>query len=799
MHARSAKDTSLSLETDPVTGLSEEEARQRLIRYGPNQLRKRKQESFLEVFFEEIREPMILLLLATGVLYAVWGETGDAVTIFSVIIVLVLVEVSNEYRAEKAIESLHSLAEPAEPVRRADRTAELPVAEIVPGDLLVLRPGRRVAADARLAEAYGITADESALTGESMPVEKDAETVLPAGTPVAERRNMVYAGTLITRGRGTAIVYQTGERTELGRAAHLAAQAKEPRTPLQQTMRELTHWMVLVAFGFSVLIPLLGYFLSGQPLKQMVLTGLSLAFATIPEELPIIITMVLALGGYRLSRRNAIVKRLRAIETLGAITVIATDKTGTLTENKLKVQEIVPEANRTAILQSAVLCSADGSDPLDAAVLPLVPDAAKLQQTYPPVIEFSFDRNRKRMSVVRKAGQEFRVIARGSPESILSCCRAGDSAQPDRLASGGLRVLAFAEKRMPVCPTQAEAETNLELAGFIAFVDPPRTEARDAIEACKRAGIRPILITGDHPQTAKAVAEQVGIEASSIYARATPEKKYQLVQSLMESGEIVAVTGDGINDAPALAAAHIGVAMGRNGTDVAREAADIVLADDNFATIVHAIEEGRLLYENLRKGVRYYLACKVALVFIMLLPVLLRMPVPFAPIQIILMELFMDLAAAAAFVQEPAESDLMKLRPRDARRRFLDAAMIRSIFAAATGLFAAVSASYLLTHSQTVAFYTWMLGHVLLAFHLRSEREPLLRTGLFHNKVMNVWSAGVVLFLAAIMLFPAAQSSFRIQATDWKQWLLVAVFAFGGTIWLEASKQWKNRGGRAMH
>ena len=835
--------------TDGSTGLDEATVQQRLTQFGPNRLAEAKQQTIWQVFLEEIREPMILLLLGTGILYAVWGSIGDALTILGVILVLVGAEVFNEYRAKKAIAGLSKLSDPTATVCRKGQGVELPVEEIVPGDLLLLQAGRRVPADARLLESFSLAADEASLTGESIPVEKDAHLLLPDTTALAERRNMVYAGTTITRGRGTAIVVATGMHTELGQVVGIAREVRQPRTLLQQTMRELSFVLLWVALGVSVLVPLLGVLLAGEPLRLMLLTGLSLAFSIIPEELPIIITMVLALGAYRLAHQHAIVKRLQAVETLGAVTTIATDKTGTLTENRMEVNQFSPKQLDHTILELGTLCnSAIGhdkttlGDPLEAALLRAARaagvDVEALRQKYVLRDEFTFDTTRKCMSAVYERDEQCWVIVKGAPEAVLSQCtqdRGEGQTQPlteaDRtrklwiatqMAGEGLRVLAFAEKLVPNRPmSQDEAEANLTFVGLVGLHDPPRPEVKAALATSRGAGIRTIMVTGDHPLTARTIAEQIGLDGNtrvltgpeldalsddalqedvsqvSIYARATPANKLRIVQALQQQGNRVAATGDGINDAPALAAADIGIAMGETGTDVAREAADIVLEDDNFSTIVSAIREGRILFGNLRKGVRYYLACKVALAGAVLLPVLLRASVPFAPIQIILMELFMDLAASAAFVNEPAEADVMQEPPRNPKARFMDRPMVASIFAAGAGLFAAVSVAYLVTwyssggdlvRAQTVAFVAWLLGHVFLAINLRSEREPLFRLGFFSNRVMILWAVVAIVFALFATLVPGVQNLLKTTTLSGRDWLLVLIATVIGAFWIEIRK-----------
>lgn len=831
-----------------TTGLNNAEALLRLASYGPNRLTRDEREPLWKEFLEELREPMILLLLVTGVLYAVWGTLADTVTIFAVILFVIGVELYNEYRARRAITALSKLAEPTTSVKRGGQAVEIPTDDVVPGDVILLYAGRRVPADGRLIETYGLAIDESALTGESVPVEKEAALVLPESAPLAERQNLTFAGTVVVRGRGTAIVTATAMRTEIGRIAGVAREVKAPRTPLQVAMGELSRSLVWIALGFSLIVPLLALLFGNLSLEQAVLTGLSLAFATIPEEMPIIITMVLALGAYRLSRQQAIVKRLQAVETLGSVTIIATDKTGTLTRNQMVVDRFFPETLDRKMLEVGAICNdATGTsklvanDPLEAALLQAARekgiDVEELRRILPLRDEFTFDNKRKLMSVIYEQDGRLWSAVKGAPEALLvrATSLATDTGErllteadqqamlttASQMAGAGLRVIAFAGKRLPDGrPAQVEAENGLTFIGLAGLADPPRPEARDAVAACHTAGIRPIMITGDHPLTASAIAQQIGLDTGgrvltgpeldtlsdealgdvaehvSLYARTTPEHKLRLVKALQAKGERVAVTGDGINDAPALAAADIGVAMGEKGTDVAREAAAMVLADDNFATIVRAIEEGRILFKNLQKGVRYYLACKVALVAATMLPVLLRVPVPFSPVQIILMELFMDVAASAAFVSEPAEPNLMHHPPRDPREPFMNKAMVSSIFTSAAGLFAAVSVVYLVTWysgagldtSHTAAFVTWLLGHVLLALNLRSRREPLFRLGLFSNRLMIWWAAATALFVLLVTLVPSVQVLFKTTSLSAGTWALAIAAALIGTFWIEIRK-----------
>jgi len=847
-HSLSGQEVEARLGVVATTGLSQSQAEERIGKYGPNELRKMKEEPFWKELLEEAREPMIILLFVTGIFYALFGGLEDALVILAVIITLVGVEVANEFRAGRAIASLRRLAEPIAFVRRDGKYCEIVTEQVVPGDVILLQAGKRVPADARLIEAVSLMVEESFLTGESMPVEKIAEMTFPVGTSLTERSNLVFAGTTILRGRGAGIAFGTGASTELGKIGKLASEVEAPPTLLQRTMKELTRWMVWVALIFSITIPLLGWLLTHEPIQQMILTGLSLAFATIPEELPIIITMVLALGAYRLSKEHAIVKNLQAVETLGAVTVIAADKTGTLTENKMELKRIYPEDTNIQLMEIGVLCNdaARGregfaGDPIETALLEIATEAGTnigaQRSAYPLHSEFTFDNTRRMMSVIYDRHSHFWVGVKGAPEAVLAHSAyliTGDReksldesekqairAMEEQLTSEGLRVVAFAYRSLPSGEvSQERAERDLVFVGMAGFSDRPRPEVKGAITASRAAGIRTLMVTGDHPLTAIAMAKEIGldgrsnlllgtqidslsdaeltkaVEKTSLFARTTPEHKLRIVNALHNAGEIVGVTGDGINDAPALAASDIGIAMGKRGTDVARETADIVLSDDNYATIIRSVKEGRTLFDNLTKGVRYYLACKVALISVTLLPVLLLVPIPFAPIQIIIMELFMDLAASATFVAEPAESEVMKKPPRDPKSKFLDRAMVLSIFSASSGLFVAVVFAYLLTwyssgdlvKSQTMAFATWLVGHVFLAVNMRSVSEPLSRLGFLSNKLMVAWILATIAFAIAITTVPGAESAFKTTSLNVNDWVLLVLLSLAGTFWLEARK-----------
>jgi Ca2+-transporting ATPase len=867
-HSQDLKEVIGSLGVNLDTGLSDEEAAKRLAKQGLNRLVEDREIRFLAILREEITEPMILLLLAVAVIYGIvkQGDLTDSITIVTIVTILVLVEVWNEYRAKRSIAALKKLASPTATVLRNGKPAEVPTTQIVPGDIILIKLGERVPADARLLDAVGLEMDESSLTGESFPMDKDANLVLPVETGANERRNMVFAATVVTRGRAKALVTSTGIDTEMGKVAGITTAVKEPKTPLQQSMKQLSKSLVQIAIFFAVLIPALEFLRGGTDPTTLVLTGLALAFVVIPEEMPIIITMVLGIGAYSLSKKNALVKRLRAAETLGNVTVIATDKTGTITENKMKVENLYFDGkivqsrdfreNEVEALKTVLLASTSTRDlaygdvlsnPMSQAILETLRakgvEAEKLQENWHLKDEFSFDSKRKLASYVYEYGASPIVLSSGAPENVLTNSTRmllhGEEIELSEewkkeiagnisaMAQVGQRLLGFGYRRLPSKSEEKEEqlERNLVFVGIVGFDDPPRPEVKDAIYQCQKAGIKVIMVTGDHPETAKAVAAQVGINTSKvivgseaarmndeelkkalkdtfIFARVTPEDKLRLVRLLRENGEVVAVTGDGINDAPALKEAHIGIAMGLRGTDVAKETADMVLADDNFATIQMAVREGRKMFSNLKKGVRYYLACKVAVVSIFLLPIALGIPWPFDPIQLIVMELFMDLAASATFVAEPEEAGLMNKPPKDPNEKILNRKMQVAIAVGALSLFAAVSGTYLFTWygnpnlafgdrlglSQTVAFATWMLGHIFLAFNFRSEKEPLVKLGVFSNKLMVLWGLIVVVTLLAGTNVVFVHASLRLTSLSLSDWGLVLAVSFASTFWMELKK-----------
>ncbi len=757
-HELPAEQVLAVLDADP-DGLSSSEAAQRRTAVTPTG---RHVPKWLSELGESLVEPLQLLLIAVGVLSAVFGELGDAIAIFVVIAAVVIVETVTELRAERALAGLRALTAPVARARRDGRMRELPTAELVAGDVIEAEAGDLVPADARLLSAHELRVNEATLTGEAAAVDKHPDPVA-ADAALAERSSMLYAGTALSSGEAAAVVTATGQATELGQLGKLAATEREPATPLQKSLRELAQIVLIAAAGASVLVPVVGV-LTGRTVKDMLLEGLTVAFATVPEELPILITVLLAVGGQQLARRGALLRRLRAGETIGAATVVLTDKTGTLTQNHLRLIEIT--GTRENVLAAALRTqpptrpgAAPSREPLEAE-LAAAAEQAGVRIKGAPVVSFPFDPTRKLVTRVWNSQDGVEIAVSGAPEAVLQRCQLTDVEhdralqQLSELTSRGARVIGFAHRHAPTEPaTRDQAEAELDFLGYAAFEDPLRDGVPDAVASLRTASVQTIIVTGDHPDTAAAIARQAGLATGgdvlhgghdlaglddqtltgrlhdgTVVARATPQDKLRLVRLLQARGEIVAVTGDGANDAPALAAADVGIAMGRRGADLARDAADIVLTDDAYPTVVAAIAKGRNISAQLRRAVAFYLGAKLALVTALIIPLALHREAPFAPVHIVLLELFMDLGASVAFVSEPAAPQAMERPPRAPDARFLDRPELAALLSVATTLALAVVPVYLITlhahgaaTARSAAVLGWLAGHALIAWTLRTR------------------------------------------------------------------------------
>ena len=759
---------------------------------------------------ESLTEPLMLLLIVVAVLTAIFGELRDAIVIFSVIVLIGAVEAISEVRAKRALKALRDLSAPTALVRRDGVARAVPVGALVVGDVLLVEAGSVVAADARIVEADGLAADESRLTGEPGAAAKGPEPV-DTDAPLAERSSLLHAGTAVVSGAGEGVVVAVGDETEIGRLGRLVAEAKEPPTPLQGAMAELARAALIVAVAACVLVPLLGV-LRGQPPREMLLDGLTLAFATIPEELPILVTALVALGGLRLARQGALLRRLRAAEAVGAMTVLLADKTGTLTENRLLIERIDGDRERVLAAGAAAHGAAEAQDPVDRALTEAAGEPASSER----LARYPFDPVRRRESGVWRAPGGAWLAVKGAPEAVLDACAMSETertsvlARVARLAEDGLRIIAVAERHVSSTPQDAaDAEAELDFVGLAAFRDPLRAGVGDAVAELAHAGVRTIVVSGDHPDTVAAAAREAGVRASevlyggaqldaldddelagrlrgeAVIARATPEDKLRLVRILQERGESVAVTGDGVNDAPALAAANVGIAMGARGTDLARQASDLVLVDDAYPTIVAAVEGGRALASQLRRSVAFYLGAKLALVAVIAVPLVFGLPAPFHPVHIVILELFMDVGASIAFVSEPMAPDTMDRPPRDPARRFLDETQLSAIALTAMGLTAAVLPAYLLVHARSgasmaiaAAVAGWLIANVAIAWSLRARPGLPLR----RNVAFPVWAL-VALFAAFILSLTQAGAALGVKSlTAGALGITAAVAAVGVAI-----------------
>lgn len=743
------------------------------------------------------------------------GEAKDAAVILAIIIMNAILGVVQEERAGRAIAALKKLTLPKVMVKRGGEIRKISSKELVPGDIMFLEAGGSVGADARIIESINLRTNESSLTGESTPVEKVSAAIKEADIPVADRNNMVFMGTVATYGRGEAIVIGTGMNTQIGSVAEMVQEEGEIRTPLQKRLEAFGKWLGTACLAICFIV-FLAAVLEGGKLFDAFLTSVSLAVAAIPEGLPAVTTISLALGAYRMSTRGAIIRKLPAVETLGSVSVICSDKTGTLTQNKMTVnrilvggrlisvtgigyepvgrfdsggREVLPTADDglKKLLYAVALCNDAHlehfkekntydviGDPTEGALIVLAGKAgitrAGLEKQFPRVNEIPFDSRRKLMTTVHRiADNEFIAYVKGAPDELLKLCVGVDQAKTleenTKLTSRGLRTLGVAYKVIKGSFDLNAVEKELDFIGLVGMIDLPRPEVKDAVKLCKEAGIEPVMITGDHKLTAMAVAGELGIE--KVYARISPEQKLNIVEELQRAGNIVAVTGDGINDAPALKRADIGVAMGITGTDVAKEASDMVLADDNFATIVAAVEEGRGIFENIRKFVWYLLSANVGEILTMFFAIILRLPLPLLPIQILWVNLVTDGLPALALSAEPIEKDVMQKPPRKKEEGILNRNIVTSmvyigIIMAAVSIFLfLLGMKESVAKGRTLAFSALALLEMYHVFNCKSENKSVFKAGIFSNKFLILAVLSTVISQLAVIYLPVMQGIFN--------------------------------------
>jgi len=858
-HAATARDVLAALDATPE-GLAEAEVEQRRRRFGPNRLRELRSRSALAILVDQFRSMLVLLLAGAAALSLLFGRAHDAAAVVVVLLVNGAIGFVSELRAVQSMAALRKLGSVAATVRRGGRVQRVDASGLVPGDVVVLEGGDVVTADLRLLEGSKLQADESLLTGESVPVDKDVEPV-DAGADLAGRRCMLFKGTAVTRGAGAGVVVGTGMETELGRIARLVETAEDETTPLEKRLDRLGQRLVGVTLAIAAAIVALGL-AAGRDTLLVVQTAIALAVATVPEGLPIITTLALAGGMRRMARRHALVNRLSAVETLGATGIIFSDKTGTLTENRMTVAELALAdgtvrvaggaferggaalaAADTATLRIALeigaLCN-DASldaggvgDPLEVALLAAARAAgierAALLARWPELREIAFDPAAKRMATVHGGDGALRVALKGAPEAVLDVCTrlvtaagevpldaAGRDAllrRNDELASHGMRVLALATGS--VAAPDADVFADLAFAGLVGLEDPPRRDVRDAIGACRRAGIRVVMVTGDQHATARSIAKSVGLVdddaapvvlgaeldagavsdarlfAASIFARISPEQKLQLIARHQAAGAVVAMTGDGVNDAPALRKADIGVAMGLRGTEVARQASDIVLRDDSFATIVAAIEQGRVIFSNIRRFVVYLLSCNASEIGVVGIASALQAPLPILPLQILFLNLVTDVFPALALGVGPGDPAVMRRSPRDPRERVLEARHWRAIAVHGASIGAAVLGAFAMALGRlgadergavTIAFLTLAFAQLWHVFDMRDAHSGVLRNAITRNPW--VWAALALcsaLLLAAVFVPPLA-AVLGLVPPSADGWALIAAASAAPTV-----------------
>ncbi|MFC5471906.1 calcium-translocating P-type ATPase, SERCA-type [Cohnella suwonensis] len=918
-----------ALDSDPKLGLTPEEAVSRLTELGANELAEKSGESPLKLLFNQFKDFMVLVLLGATVISGLLGEMLDALTIIAIIIINGVLGFYQEFRAERSLRALKELSAPNAKAVRNGELQLIPARELVPGDVVHLESGDRVPADMRFLECNECSIDESALTGESVPVSKKAGVLPAAELALGDRKNCGYLGTMVTRGTAKGIVTVTGMGTEMGKIADLIQQTEEADTPLQHRLEQLGKILIVVSIILTVVVVLAGI-LHGQEIYGMFLAGVSLAVAAIPEGLPAIVTIALALGVQRMIKRRAIVRKLPSVETLGCASVICSDKTGTLTQNKMTVTKLwlagralevtgegyepvgaLKESGKTIdvkgdaalrrLTQIAALCnnadlslqetaadpkkrkSAKGDavavasdstewrikgDPTEGALLVLAAKTglakSTLQSLYAREKEFPFDAERKRMSVLVSHQGGRLICTKGAPDMLVGQCayvlwdgqivpftgtlKMKVSAANEAMARESLRVLGLAFREVKPyedCEGNEQAESGLVFVGLAGMMDPPRKEVKEAIVKCRQAGIKTVMITGDHGVTAEAIAKTLGIigrdgrvvtgnelsvmddaelesiaDDVNVYARVSPEHKLRIVQALQRRGHVVAMTGDGVNDAPAVKAADIGIAMGITGTDVTKEASALILSDDNFSSIVAAVEEGRGIYENIRKFIRYLLASNVGEIMTMFMAMMAGLPLPLVPIQILWVNLVTDGLPAMALGVDQAESDLMQHKPRSAKenifaRRLGWKIISRGILIGVCTLAAFVLAlnqgaghSDQLIHAQTVAFATLVMAQLIHVFDCRSSRSIFHRK-LLENKFLVLAVLSSLVLMLLVLYVEPLRPVFKTVPLDFRDWTLVIVaagiptFAMGIGSVLGASKQKRNRkipyGGAPAH
>lgn len=849
-HSSSVEEIAKNLKTNINIGLTDDEAQKRFERYGPNNLKEKKKESIFIKFIKQFNDFMIITLIIAAIISAVVSKlNGEADYIDSIIIVAIVIfnaimGLVQEQKAEKSLEALKKMSAPNAKVRRNGRVQEIDATMVVPGDIVILEAGNYVPADCRLINSYNLKIEESALTGETIPSLKDSSKILKENTAMGDLCNMVFATTIVVNGHGEAIVVETGMNTRVGKIAGMIIEDESPETPIQKKLAEVGKILAIACIIICVLIFVIGIF-KKIPIIEMFMTSVGLAVAAIPEGLPAIVTIMLSIGVTKMAKKNSIIRKLPAVETLGSSSVICSDKTGTLTQNKMTVTEIrncFGRANsneRKFILELGTMCT-DTTEERINGKLGFVGEATEvaisnaameegvsksfLYDEMKRINDIPFDSKRKMMTTIHKYGNGYRIITKGAPDVLLkrcSNCYSGGQVVPifskkddineqnNQMAEKALRVIAVAYKDVEKLPEMQEMEKDLIFCGLIGMIDPPREGVKEAVRTCRRAGIKTVMITGDHLQTAKAIAKELGILKRgdlaidgetlermsqheleqnimdySVFARVSPEHKVRIVKAFQSTGAVVAMTGDGVNDAPALKNADIGIAMGKGGTDVAKNAADMILLDDNFVTIVEAVKQGRNIYDNIKKAIHFLISTNIGEIVTIFFGLVLGIKSPLLAIQLLWINLVTDSLPAIALGLEKEEENIMSRLPRNPKKNlFADGLWWKIIIEGAMlGMFTLLAFSignrlYSVEVGRTMAFLTLGILELVHSFNIKSE-ESIFKIGVLENKyLVGALVLGVILQVIVVVVSPLAQvfSLVPLTGMQWLYTILIAV------------------------
>ena len=859
-HSSSVEEIAKNLKTNINIGLSDDEAQKRFERYGPNNLKEKKKESIFVKFIKQFNDFMIITLIIAAIISAVVSKiNGEADYIDSIIIVAIVIfnaimGLVQEQKAEKSLEALKKMTAPNAKVRRNGRVQEIDATMVVPGDIVILEAGNYVPADCRLINSYNLKIEESALTGETIPSLKDSSKILKENTAMGDLCNMVFATTIVINGHGEAIVVETGMNTRVGKIAGMIIEDESPETPIQKKLAEVGKILAIACIIICVLIFVIGIF-KKIPIIEMFMTSVGLAVAAIPEGLPAIVTIMLSIGVTKMAKKNSIIRKLPAVETLGSSSVICSDKTGTLTQNKMTVTEIrncFGRANsneRKFILELGTMCT-DTTEERINGKLGFVGEATEvaisnaameegvsksfLYDEMKRINDIPFDSKRKMMTTIHKYGNGYRIITKGAPDVLLkrcsNCYSSGQivpifskkddiNEQNNQMAEKALRVIAVAYKDVEKLPEMQDVEKDLIFCGLIGMIDPPREGVKEAVRTCRRAGIKTVMITGDHLQTAKAIAKELGILKRgdlaidgetlermsqheleqnimdySVFARVSPEHKVRIVKAFQSTGAVVAMTGDGVNDAPALKNADIGIAMGKGGTDVAKNAADMILLDDNFVTIVEAVKQGRNIYDNIKKAIHFLISTNIGEIVTIFFGLVLGIKSPLLAIQLLWINLVTDSFPAIALGLEKEEENIMSRLPRNPKKNlFADGLWWKIIIEGAMlGIFTLLAFSignrlYSVEVGRTMAFLTLGILELVHSFNIKSE-ESIFKIGVLENKyLVGALVLGVILQVIVVVVSPLAQVFSLVPLTG-IQWLYTVLIAIAPIPIVEIQK-----------